>query len=200
MGVVVSPYAGRPAGEWLEITKGLIERHPLKSEEIVEVVLESWSSIFNSSMGRHGFKVGVDFRPTPQIMGFFLHEFIPLDLATRYPGIWRGGKTSQEKDIVHIPDDAYSIEVKTSSHKSRIFGNRSYAQEASADKKSKSGYYLAVNFGKFSDDPTPPKIMSVRFGWLDSTDWIAQTAATGQQARIDPSVEGAKLLAMYKAG
>ena len=34
------------------------------------------------------------------------------------------------------------MEIKTSSHKSQIFGNRSYAQKSSATSKKKTGYYL----------------------------------------------------------
>ncbi|MEK7465290.1 MAG: ScaI family restriction endonuclease [Patescibacteria group bacterium] len=55
-------------------------------------------------------------------------------------------------------------------------------------KKAKDGYYLSVNFTK------PIKgeksyITKIKFGWLDHTDWIAQTAATGQQSRLTPEAK-----------
>jgi hypothetical protein len=122
-------------------------------------------------------------------MGFFLHELIPLEIATLHPDEWTGERVASEKDIVYIPDDKYSIEVKTSSNPRRIFGNRSYAQGSTKAKKSKSGYYLAVNFEKFSKTNKKPRILLIRFGWLDSSDWIGQTAATGQQAHLTRDAE-----------
>ena len=85
-------------------------------------------------------------------MGFLLHELIPVEFAAQDPDKWRGEKSGADKDIVYIPNELYSIELKTSSSKGNIFGNRSYAQPETAGKKSKSGYYLTVNFGKFAGD------------------------------------------------
>jgi hypothetical protein len=149
-------------------------------------------------MGTRAFHIGKEIFPKPQIMGFFLHELIPLELAARYPKKWRGERSAGDKDIVYIPNDRLSIEVKTSSNPSHIFGNRSYAQGTTKNKKAKSGYYLAVNFQKFSTNLKRPNILLVRFGWLDSTDWIGQKAATGQQSRLPTEVESFKLLKIYK--
>ncbi len=193
-----SPYSGKKSSLWLEITNHLVDDHPLELSEIAEVVLLSWDSIFASKMGTRGFHIGKEIFPKPQIMGFFLHELIPLELAGRYPKEWRGEKSASDKDIVYIPDDSYSIEVKTSSNPNHIYGNRSYAQATTKGKKSKSGYYLAVNFEKFSDTNPHPCVRLVRFGWLDSTDWVGQKAATGQQARLPPDVEKNKLLELYR--
>jgi hypothetical protein len=195
---MVSPYAGLPPGKWLEVTRQLVNEHPLKTAEIVNVLLTAWNSIFASSMGSRAFHIGKEILPKPQIMGFFLHELIPLELAARYPKKWRGERSAGDKDIVYIPNDRFSIEVKTSSNPSHIFGNRSYAQETTKNKKSKAGYYLAVNFQKYSASLKRPNILLIRFGWLDSTDWIGQKAATGQQSRLPPEVESFKLLEIYK--
>lgn len=136
--------------------------------------------------------------PKPQILGFFLHELIPLKLKERYPKTWRGDETAPEKDVVYIPENFYSFEVKTSSHKSKIFGNRSYAQEGAEEskkKKDKSGFYLAVNFEAVKPEmKEKPRILLIRFGWLDKKDWLGQTSATGQQARLPPAAEKGKLL------
>lgn len=195
---MASPYKGLPPAKWLEVTQRLVNEHPLKAAEIAEVVLVAWTSIFASRMGTRGFHIGKDIFPKPQIMGFLLHELIPLELASRHPKHWRGEKSASDKDIVYIPDDHFSIEVKTSSNPNHIFGNRSYAQATTADKKAKSGYYIAVNFEKFSAVGKRPKILLVRFGWLDSSDWIGQKAATGQQSRLPPEVESYKLLEIYR--
>lgn len=130
-------------------------------------------------------------------MGEFLHELIPLELGYRYPASWRREETSDEKDLVYIPDPAKSAEIKTSSHKWQIFGNRSYAQRGSSSKKEKSGYYITINFEKFSSAANRPKILRIYFGWLDDSDWIAQKAPTGQQARLPAHIYGSKLLLVY---
>jgi len=192
-----SPYADVSPSNWLSITQVLVERHPLSTDAIVDVVLTSWQSIFNSQLGTKGFRIGRDIFPKPQIMGFLLHELIPLELKAKYPDLWRGDISISDKDIVYIPDDFFSIEVKTSSDPRHIYGNRSYAQNSNNSKKGKSGYYLAVNFEKFSNN-TNPQIKLIRFGWIDSGDWIGQKAATGQQSRLSSDVENYKLLQLYR--
>jgi hypothetical protein len=155
--------------------------------------------IFNSSFGKHKFTIGKDILPKPQVMGFLLHELIGLELASRYPQTWRGGQQAGEKDLVYIPDQKFSIELKTSSNPRHIYGNRSYAQKTSKGKKAKSGYYLAVNFEKFTRaSAASPSVLMVRFGWLDATDWVGQTAPTGQQARLPRDVEAGKLLQLFR--
>lgn len=194
---MTSPYDKQPVSSWLKITKKLVQRHPLSTEEIVQISLASWESIFVSTIG-NDFLIGKDIFPKPQIMGFFLHELIPLILTKKYPDKWRKEQIASEKDLIYIPDDTFSVEIKTSSSAKNIYGNRSYAQEANSVKKSKSGYYIAVNFQNFSMKITKPEITKIRFGWLDHADWIGQTAATGQQARLSPDVEQNKLLTLYE--
>lgn len=183
----------------LDLTRDRLRCHPLKADELVEVVLQAWDDIFASTFGSKGFRIGKDIFPKPQIMGFFLHELIPLELSARYPETWRPERTASDKDINYIPNAEFSIEIKTSSHATAIFGNRSYAQAPAEGglKKSKSGYYLAVNFQKCSTACTKPRILRIRFGWLEHTDWIGQAAATGQQAHLTLEAEAYKLLVLF---
>jgi ScaI restriction endonuclease len=103
-----------------------------------------------------------------------------------------------DKDVVYIPDDRFSLEIKTSSSPNGIFGNRSYAQPTQADKKSKSGYYLAVNFAGFDEHDTAlPSIRLIRLGWLDHSDWVGQKAESGQQSHPNPAAKKHKLLRLY---
>lgn len=197
--MIRSPYEGLPKAKWLAKTKQLVAKHPLDMKEVVEVVNGAWAAIFDSRIGSKAFRIGRHLFPRPQIMAFFLHELIPLEYAARYPSLWRPEHSAEDKDLVYIPDASLSVEIKTSSHPTQIFGNRSYAQERRrASKKEKSGYYLAVNFDKFAKDAPRPKIRRIRFGWLDHPDWIGQTAATGQQARLPPEVEESKLITLYE--
>ena len=165
--------------------------------EVVEVTLKAWSDIFASAIGSKPFAIGTHMFPSPQIMAFFLRELIPLELQERYPGTWRGDAAANEKDLVYLPDDLYSVEIKASSSPKSIFGNRSYAQRGTAQKKSKAGYYLAINFEKFALGRARPEITRIRFGWLDHEDWLGQIAATGQQARLDKEADRYKLLVLY---
>lgn len=181
----------------MRITQNLLHNYPLDKDTMVEVTLSVWDDIFRSGIGQKKFKIGKHIFPSPQIMGFFLHELIPLKIHSKYPKIWIKDKEVSEKDLVYVPDIKYSMEIKTSSHPNKIFGNRSYAQPSDNPKKDKSGYYLAINFEKFSGK-TKPKIRLIRFGWLDHTDWIAQKAPTGQQAHLTPEADKFKLLVLYK--
>jgi len=196
----VSPYENMQVREWSDKTNELLENYPLNADEIVAPVLEAWSSIFESKIGRHGIQIGKDIFPKPQIMASYLHELIPLEFAYLYPGKWRGDETADEKDLVYIPDRSFSAEIKTSSSKNKIYANRSYAQAPTTSKKSKNGYYIAVNFGKFDPKkPTPqqPPIKLIRFGWLDHTDWKGQAKPTGQQASLNPDSDRDKLAIIY---
>jgi hypothetical protein len=192
---MIGPYANIDENEWQSKTIELINDHPLDSKEIVEVVLSCWETIFESRLGGK-FRIGYEIQPKPQIMGFLLHELIPLELQSRYPSEWRPEKEKFDKDLVYIPNPSNSIELKTSSHPTQIFGNRSYAQEQIGNVKSKNGYYLTVNFEKFNSRGLP-RVTQVRFGWLDHSDWIGQASSTGQQARIRPESDRAKLLKIY---
>lgn len=192
-----SPYQGLKPERWEAKTRNLVAAYPLKSAEIVEVVLKAWGEVFTSKIGAKPFRIGVHIFPSPQIMAFLLHELIPLELMDRYSGVWRRGQEAEEKDMVYIPDDFYSAEIKASSSSSQIYGNRSFAQKSKGAKKSKAGYYLAINFEKFSQISTMPKIAKIRFGWLDHEDWIGQQSPTGQQAHLSREADHYKLLSIY---
>lgn len=193
-----SPYAKISASRWAKKTETLVAGYPLAMEELVDVVRSCWDSVFASRIGTKQFRIGEHLFPKPQIMAFFLHELIPLELASRYPGVWRGEESAGDKDVVYIADVTYSMEIKTSSHANQIFGNRSYAQAGGVAKKSKSGYYLAINFDKVEKGTGAAKLRRIRFGWLDHEDWQGQIAATGQQARLSPEVERGKLRLLFE--
>jgi hypothetical protein len=193
-----SPYEGVPVDQWMRKTEELVKKHPLKSAEIVEVVFLSWEDIFNSKIGSKGFRIGKDIYPQPQIMAFLMHELIPLELAARHPKAWRRDEFGVDKDLVCVEDERYSIEIKTSSSASGIYGNRSYAQPNLGNKKSKSGYYLAVNFAGFNGGAVArPSITRIRFGWLDYSDWKGQSAESGQQASPSVQAKKYKLITFY---
>jgi len=142
-----SPYLKKDKSKWKAITKKIIKKHPLDEDKLVKIVSSAWSDIFKTSIGRHNLKIGEHIFPKPQVIGALLHELIPAELAASSPKEWRGEVTADDKDIVYIPDDFYSIELKTSSNANHIFGNRSYAQKPTVGKKGKDGFYIAVTNG-----------------------------------------------------
>ena len=119
---MASPYNGFKPDRWAGITRKLIEEHPLDSIEITEVVLLAWDSIFSSKMGTKGFHIGKDIFPKPQIMGFFLHELIPLDLSARYAEEWGGDKNSSEKGVEYIQNKKNSKEFKPGPNQRQVDG------------------------------------------------------------------------------
>ena len=195
MDLVLPQYDEPPSPAWLAITEQAVAAHPLSSAELVEVVDGAWQAIFDSKLGPSAFQIGKDIFPSPQIISFLLLEFIALEVARRYPEVWRRDENAYEKDLVHLQNSLFSVEIKASSHKRHVFGNRSYAQESDS-KKSKSGYYLTINFAKPTGDSLGG-IRLIRFGWLDHTDWIPQSKSSGQQARLRPEAYQYKLLQLY---
>jgi hypothetical protein len=194
---MISPYQGISLENWETKTKELIAQHPINTEEIVN---QMWEELFTSEITSRKYKIGIDLFPRPQFLGTLLHELIPLEFTTRYPELWRKEEKDYDKDIVYIPNDYFSIELKTSSSSGSIYGNRSYAQKSitgKETKKDKSGYYLAINFPKINSKIHKnklPKINKIRFGCLDENDWLGQKSQTGQQARLSPEVQRYKLL------
>ncbi len=196
----MSPYDSLPESEWRAKTIELVNYHPLSTDTIIDTVLEAWDGILKTKIADE-LQIGMDIFPSPQILGNYLHELIPVILEKKYPGVWARDLEKKDKDLVYKPDSYYSAEIKTSSNPNNIFGNASYGQEdsANASSKSKDGYYLAVNFEKFNpnDSSFLPQIKKIRFGWLDHSDWHSQSASSGQAATISTTVRDNKLLLIY---
>lgn len=196
----MSPYENLPEIQWKETTKRLINDHPLSQDVLISTVLEAWDGILRTKIANE-LQIGIDIFPTPQILGNYLHELIPVFLETKYPGQWTRDIEKKDKDLVCVTNPYYSVEIKTSSNANNIYGNASYGQEdsANASSKTKDGYYLAINFEKFipSEKNFIPRIKKIRFGWLDHSDWHSQNASSGQAATISPIVRDNKLLLLY---
>ncbi|MFP4414390.1 ScaI family restriction endonuclease [Coleofasciculus sp.] len=189
---MASPYEGLPEEQWLSKTRELIENHPLEIETIRCAALDSWSNLWSTTIGTGELSVKLDELDVPAtVVGYFFEKLFVKCLETNYPNLWRGGRRKNEKDIVYIPDNSLSIELKTSGQLGdKIFGNRSYGKSGKnteLEKKDKSGYYITVNFHEQT-------ITLLRFGWIDQTDWKAQKAETGQAASLSRSVYEKKLI------
>jgi ScaI-like restriction endonuclease len=190
------PYPSNPK-QWPAITDRLLKTFPIPMAEMTKIVLTSWEDIFHSRIGVKGYQIGRDIWPEPQIMGFLLHELIPLNLAAAYPQRWRRGASATECDAYCIKSPDFSFEIKTSSSTSGIFGNRSYTHISEAASKRRGSFFLAINFGKFSASKRP-EINLIRFGWLSRGDWIGQAAQSGQRARLAMEAKAYKLRIIYE--
>lgn len=197
----MSPYDGLEVSQWRDETQKLINKYPLSEKDIVDTVLQAWNGILNTKIAGE-LQIGVDIFPSPQIIGNYLHELIPIILENNFPGQWSRDIDKNDKDLVYIPDNTYSTEIKTSSNPNNIYGNASYGKEDSSNisNKSKDGYYIAINFEKFkkNDSSFVPKIRKIRLGWLDHNDWHSQAASSGQAATISTDVRDNKLKILYE--
>jgi hypothetical protein len=128
------------------------------------------------------------------VVGYFFEVLLAKELESRFPQLWRGHESKDEKDLVYLPNPSLSVEIKTSGQFSfKVFGNRSYGQEAqkqSLVKKEKSGYYITMNF-------TGRTMNLLRFGWIDASDWSPQAAPTGQMAGLRSAVYEYKLVRIH---
>ncbi len=198
-----SPYENKPPDQWASITKELLTKHPLKpltSDELVKAVLKAWDLICKKTVIGGSIRVGVDLFPKPQILGALLHEVIPYLLKQAHPNEWRPDLAKDEKDMVYIPKpEEFSVEIKTSSSASGIFGNRSVSQEPTKRKaaKDKSGYFLAINYTPMHKSNTVGPVNLIRMGWFDHKDWAGQVAQSGQAASLSLDVRTYKLMTLY---
>ena len=187
-------YEHKTANEWVAITNKLVKENPI-TDCIVDLSLRTWKSILNGNVNSYlNLKIS-ELDLSPQAVSNLFHDILPIYIERNVPN-WKKGTQAHEKDVVYMIDDKYSFEVKVSSSKNAIFGNRSYGQSSGDSKKSKDGYYLAVNIDKLSVDN--PNIRLIRFGWLNHTDWISQKAQTGQRSRLGKGVMDLKFKILYK--
>lgn len=187
-----TPYKDVNQDEWLSVTQSLVEAHPLKIEELIELIHIAWEGVWSTQIGKDQARISLrEINPPATVVGYFFEKLLAKALASRYPKEWCGGHAGDHKDLYCITEPFFSIEVKASGQLGlKIFGNRSYGQEvenADRAKKDKSGYYLTVNF--FGE-----RLNLVRFGWIDGSDWVAQKSSTGQMAGLGQSVYNYKLL------
>ena len=188
-----SPYLGYPVEDWKEITEGLVKEHPLRGDKLRTLVTAGWNEVFESRIGSKGLRIGIDISLKGQAMGALLHELIPREFVDAYPKLWRPEDVATDKDLVFIPDDKFSIELKTSSDPNQIRGNKSYVEPPVPGKKLKDGYYLVANYEKLKKGKIP-NLMQIRFGWLDHSDWQTGESRKGQGATVKALAKEHKLI------
>ncbi len=191
---MASPYAGLNTDAALRAcTNALLAAHPLRTEQLKAAALAAWAILWRTRIGDGATAFKLDEIDVPAtVIGYFFEKLLARELHSRFPGLWRGGQSKDEKDLIYLPDTAYSIEVKTSGQLgSKIFGNRSYGQKSISaslvTKAEKSGYYFTVNFYEQT-------LTLLRFGWIDADDWKPQKSATGQAASLGDYVYRSKLV------
>lgn len=190
---MASPYAGKPVTQWSDITRALVQAHPLTLPVIHDAAQAAWARLWSTTVGDAA--LGFPFAeadPPATVVGYFFEKLFAKELAARFPAVWRGGKGA-EKDLHCLTNDALSVEMKASGQLGyKVYGNRSYGQQvenADAAKKDKSGYYITINFhGQI--------LTMLRFGWIDADDWQAQKSATGQMAGLGDDVYKYKLMSI----
>jgi hypothetical protein len=78
----------------------LTAAHPLRTKEIIQVVLTAWDELHSTRIGSQDLRIGVDVFPNPQIIGFLLHEIIPVLFSQNHPGQWRRERAKGENAVV----------------------------------------------------------------------------------------------------
>src|SRR4051794_3719497 len=113
--MTASPYSGKPESEWLGITQQLVANHPLKPYLLRDVVLKTWSTLWQTTVGAGGISIRLmDLDVPATIIGYFFEVLLARELEYREPARWRGSRSKEEKDLVYIPEPSLSIEIKTS--------------------------------------------------------------------------------------
>lgn len=164
--------------------------------KIPSIVHNSWKDIFTIADSKGNFEIGKTIFPKPQILAFILEALIAKEFESIDSNTWEFDPTGFSKDIVNKTNPKFSIEIKASSSKERIYGNRSYANPGSTSKKSKDSFYLAINFESYKQTKTP-NVTKIRFGYLSHNDWRGQKSSSGQQSHLDIITERSKLLELW---
>jgi hypothetical protein len=191
-----SPYAGKPESEWSSITEALVARFPVSASILVDAAKAAWDDLYLSRIGISDLVIGRDIFLPAQATGVILERLIGIQLSKRAAG-WRAGNRKTEKDIICISDPAYSFEIKTSSSKSGLYGNRSTGHFSATRTKERTGYYLVLNYDLPTEDNPKKAIKTIRFGWIDDADWVGQAEPTGQQASIGAKLASKKLKTLF---
>lgn len=194
-----SPYTGIPEADWPKVTERLVAQFPLDSDTLCSVVNSAWNDIYASSFGDTNLKIGADIFLPAQATGVIIEKLIAVHLASLDP-VWRGGTLKTEKDIVHTKKENFSFEIKTSSSKKGLYGNRSTGHRSDNRTKNRAGYYLVVNYKLPKEDDLDRFIFNIRFGWIDDEDWVGQAKPTGQQASIGAKLAHLKLATLFTQG
>lgn len=190
-----SPYHELPTSDWMDVTNRLVSEFPLNRQEIIAAVEGAWDEFYSSRIGSAGLLIGTDIFLPAQATGVILERLIAAHLAQHHDG-WRGGTAKIEKDIICTKDPRFCFEVKTSSSKKGVYGNRSTGHRAESRTKYRSGYYLVVNYKNPSEESVERFLRLIRFGWIDDEDWVGQSSPAGQQASISQDVAHLKLLTL----
>jgi len=191
-----SPYAGKPESEWSSITEAVVARFPISANTMVDAVKAAYEDLYLSRIGRSELVIGRDIFLPAQATGVILERLIGIEISKRAAG-WRAGNRKTEKDIVCITDPAYSFEIKTSSSKAGLYGNRSTGHLSESRTKERTGYYLILNYHLPTEQDPKKGIQNIRFGWIDDADWVGQAEPTGQQASIGAKLAGKKLKTLF---
>ncbi len=190
-----SPFFHIPVDRWPEITKRLLEEFPLSFDEIVAAVENAWDEFYQSRIGSVGLVIGRDIFLPAQATGVILERLVAAHLAKRHIN-WKSGVTKVEKDVVCIGNPHFSFEIKTSSSKKGVYGNRSTGHRADGRTKYRSGYYLIVNYKNPTEEDPIRSLRLIRFGWIDDEDWVGQSSPAGQQASIGREVTALKIVTL----
>ena len=154
---------------------------PIEEKVLKKIVNDSFNELFESSVG--GLEIGKDIFIPPQATGVILEKLISKKI-TEMSSVWKEGIQKNEKDVVNTENDLYSFEIKTSSSKTGVFGNRSYGHISENKVKNREGFYLIINYKIPKPNDVSYHIHKIRFGWIEDKDWIAQKSQSGQQASL----------------
>lgn len=129
------------------------------------------------------------------IGGFFEYLFIKnlIDDTSAPVSPWRFGAQNSEPDLVYQNDTVYSLELKTSSQRNRVWGSPSKVLKSARTTKDGSGFYLVVNYDL---DPRP-ELNLVRFGWLDDSDWSGNKSVATGSSKVIKEHADLKLVTLY---
>jgi hypothetical protein len=124
---MTSPYVDKTESEWLEVTRKLVESHPIKTADLLDTAVTAWAMLWQTTVGTAPMAMKLsDLRVPATIVGYFFEVLFAREMQRRAPALWRGNQSKDEKDLVYVPDPNFSVEIKASGQAGfKVYGNRS---------------------------------------------------------------------------
>lgn len=163
-------------------------RHILPHDVLLRVVNTSWTTLWTTKIGRQPLYT---FNIDAQVIGKFFQEIMTHELYAYNPDIWIDPSRPRSVKLPDFvcADPEYSFELKMCSQRGsrHVYGNRCSSEGfVSPNGKSRDGWMMTINY-------TDTRINLIRFGYIHGSDWIGQTSASGNSARLHPEAYASKL-------
>lgn len=156
-----------------------MKTHVLSHDTLLTIIQNAWKALWKVEIANMPIqRLHLD----AQVIGKLFQELMHWELHAADPR-WQhpdGPRKRGNPDFVCVTDPTQSFELKMCGQpgSARVFGNRCSSHNfAAANGKCRDSWLLTINY-------SGQRINLVRFGYVLGSDWVGQSSATGNAARL----------------